>query len=72
MGALSLCCLYEETLALQLPIESTAKTLINCADALANMSLRWAYMKFCFFRAATRCFTLAGIATNKPLLRCHY
>ena len=33
---------------------------------LANKCLRWAYMKLCCsFRAATHCFTFAGIATNK-------
>ena len=45
----SLRCPLEETLGPQLPIERTAKTDQDWADAQADQSLCWAHISFCWF-----------------------
>ena len=45
----SLLCPHEETLGPLLPIEHTAKTLIDWADAQADLSLRWTHTHFAGF-----------------------
>ena len=44
---LSLSCPHDESLDTQLSIECTARTLINWADAQADLSLRWAHRSVC-------------------------